>query len=72
MGVPSWGLSVGEVGRRRHRRSNGTWYTLPTTYKTFGPKETNTINLRKGTYRVKVKAQHGHKGTKTTPVRIVR
>lgn len=36
-----------------------TWRTLPTSYKTLGSKETRTVNLRKGTYRVVVQPKYG-------------
>ena len=57
--------------RIQRRGTSGSWSTLPATYKTFGPYETNTINLRVGTYRVKVTPKYGYLGATSTTVRIL-
>lgn len=54
------------------QRSDGSWRTLKKTYKTKGSAETRTINLKKGTYRVWVKAQHGYAGVKSAKVHLKR
>lgn len=38
------------------------------TYKTYGKKETRTLNLKKGTYRVVVTGKYGYQGATSTPV----
>jgi len=40
-------------------------------YTTRGDRETRTLNLRKGTYRVKVQAKYGYRGTRSTPVELL-
>lgn len=42
----------------QRKQADGTWKPLKS-YRTKGPKETRTIGLRKGTYRVWVKAKYG-------------
>ncbi|MGB7963541.1 MAG: hypothetical protein WCF12_11375 [Propionicimonas sp.] len=66
LGKDCWRVKI------QKKRSDGTWKTLKKTYKTKGNAETRTINLKKGTYRVWVKAQHGHQGVKSAKVRIKR
>ena len=39
-------------------------------YTTRGDRETRTLNLRKGTYRVKVQAKYGYRGTTSTAVQL--
>lgn len=50
----------------------GNWKTKKGTYRTKGAKETRTINLRKGTYRVVVKGKYGYRGTTSAPVYLKR
>ena len=50
--------------------ADGTWRTLRPTYTTYGRAETRTLNLRKGTYRVKVQAKYGYRGTTSTAVTL--
>lgn len=66
LGKDSWRVKI------QKKRSDGTWKTLKKTYRTKGNAETRTINLKKGTYRVWVKAQHGYQGVKSAKVRIKR
>jgi hypothetical protein len=40
------------------------------TYKTLGSKETRTVNLKKGTYKVQVLAKYGHLATWSQPVTL--
>ncbi len=56
--------------RVQRRRSNGTWYTLPTTYRTRGTAETRTLYLNKGAYRVRVNAAYGYTGATSATVRL--
>ena len=51
----------------QRRLADGTWQPLKT-YKTKGSKETRTLNLKKGTYRVVVKAKYGYQGTTSAEV----
>ena len=39
-------------------------------YKTLGSKETRTLNLKKGTYKVLVLAKYGHLATWSQPVMV--
>jgi outer membrane protein assembly factor BamB len=57
-----WTFSV------QKRTSAGTWKTLTTTYKTYGKGETRTLDLKKGTYRVIVKAKYGYQGSTSAEV----
>jgi hypothetical protein len=45
----------------QRKQPDGTWQALKT-YKTKGSKETRTINLKKGTYRVFVNPKYGYQG----------
>jgi hypothetical protein len=45
----------------QRKQADGTWQALKT-YKTKGSKETRTINLKKGTYRVFVNPKYGYQG----------
>jgi hypothetical protein len=56
--------------RVQRQRTDGTWRTRSRTYTTFGNRETRTLNLRKGTYRVKVQAKYGYRGTTSGTVRL--
>jgi probable HAF family extracellular repeat protein len=58
--------------RIQKRTPTGSWTTLATTYTTLGVKEARTINLRAGTYRVRVNPKYGYLGTTSATVRIVR
>jgi hypothetical protein len=58
--------------RVQRQRADGTWRTLRPTYTTYGRAETRTLNLRKGTYRVKVQAKYGYRGTTSGAVRLLR
>ena len=40
------------------------------TYKTLGSKETRTLNLKKGTYKIQVLAKYGHLATWSQPVTL--
>jgi hypothetical protein len=51
--------------------SDGGWKPLKA-YKTQGKKETRTINLRRGTYRVVVNGKYGYDGATSTQVRLDR
>ena len=50
---------------------DGSWQPLKT-YKTLGSKETRTINLPKGTYRVVVNAKYGYAAATSTPTYLKR
>ncbi len=52
------------------KKPNGTWTTLKTKYKTTGNKETKTLNLKKGTYRVLVEPKYGLAGSVSTEVNL--
>jgi hypothetical protein len=55
-----------------HKRNpDGTWKPGKT-YKTKGKKETRTLNLKKGTYRVVVNPKYGHTGATSAPVTLRR
>ncbi len=53
------------------KRVGDTWVPLKT-YRTLGAKETRTVNLPKGTYRVVVNAKYGFRGTTSGPVTLKR
>lgn len=53
------------------QQADGSWMPLKT-YKTLGAKETRTVNLPKGTYRVVVKAKYGYRETASDPVMLKR
>jgi hypothetical protein len=52
------------------KRADGTRRTLKKVYRTQGPKETRTIDLPSGTYRVKVKTKYGYRGATSAEVRL--
>lgn len=60
-----WTLQV------QQQRENGSWKTLAKTYRTQGPRETRTINLPAGTYRVRAKAKFGYHEGVSTPVTLI-
>ncbi|MGB7961892.1 MAG: fibronectin type III domain-containing protein [Propionicimonas sp.] len=64
MGSGYWTFQV------QKRASNGSWTTLSTKYKTEGSSETKTINLSKGTYRVRVDAKYGYSGATSNAVTL--
>lgn len=55
----------------QRQQSDGTWTPLKT-YRTKGSKETRTINLKKGTYRVAVGAKYGYAEATSGPVYLKR
>jgi hypothetical protein len=52
--------------------SDGTTWSRKGTFRTSGPKETRTLNLKKGTYRVQVLAKYGYGETWSRPVTLRR
>ncbi len=52
------------------KRANGSWATLKRTYRTYGTKETRTLNFKKGTYRVWVNPKYGYQGNLSGEVRL--
>ncbi len=50
----------------------GSKWVPQKTYRTEGSKETKTVNLPKGTYRVKVNAKYGYASTYSAPVTLVK
>lgn len=58
--------------RVQAKRADGTWRTLKQTYRTQGARETRTIDLGAGTYRVVVKAKYGYLGTTSGEAILVR
>jgi hypothetical protein len=56
--------------RVKKRTASGSWKTLPTRYRTEGPREKRTLDLRRGTYRVKVLAKYGFRGATSSTVRL--
>lgn len=57
--------------RVQRRAANHSWRTLKT-YRTKGAHETRTVDLEKGTYRVRVKAKYGYQGVTSGAVRLRR
>jgi hypothetical protein len=53
------------------KRTDGSWATLRT-YRTKGSRETRTLNLGRGTYRVHVRAKHGYAAVTSVPVSLRR
>lgn len=53
------------------KRADGTWRAVKK-YSTQGARETRTIDLPKGVYRVKVYAKYGYKSSKSSAVRLKR
>jgi hypothetical protein len=51
------------------KRADGTWQRLKT-YRTKGSRETRTINLRRGTYRVWVHPKFGYGAVLSGEVRL--
>ncbi len=61
-----WRLSV------QRKKANGIWVTYKKSYKTYGSRETRTLNLKKGTYRVYVNPKYGFQGAVSTTVTLKR
>ena len=53
------------------QRASGSWKSLKT-YRTKGKKETRKINLKEGTYRVKVKPKYGYQGVTSSSIYLKR
>lgn len=58
--------------RVQRRRADGTWATLSAWYKTYGTGETRTLDLPRGTYRVKVLAKYGYRAAISARVTLAR
>ncbi len=58
--------------RVQKRTSTGSWSTLPPVYGTVGSTETRTLNLPKGTYRVKVASKYTFRGATSAAVTLTR
>ena len=56
--------------RMQTKRADGSWRTLQKVYRTQGRKETRTIDLPTGTYRVQVKAKYGYRGSTSAEVQL--
>lgn len=56
---------------QKKKRKKG-WQTLRKKYRTTGAKQTRTINLPRGAYRVVVPAAYGYAGTTSKSVRLKR
>jgi chitodextrinase len=55
----------------QRQNPNGSWKSLKS-YKNHGSRETRSINLPKGTYRVVVRAKYGYAETPSAPVHLKR
>lgn len=58
--------------RVQARRTDGSWRTLKQTYRTQGSRETRTINLPAGTYRVRVQPKYGYRSSTSAEVTLAR
>lgn len=56
----------------QYLKADGSWAERRTTYRTQTAKETRTLDLRKGTYRVRVLPKYGLDGSISTAVRLRR
>lgn len=66
-------LSTGSWAFRvQSQRANGRWRTLPATYRTRGAQETRTLDLPRGTYRIRILPRFGLNPTLSTPVTLSR
>jgi len=65
MGRRAWVFQV------QRRTDDDAWRTLRT-YRTLGTRETRTINLRKGVYRIHVKARFGYAETYSDSIYLER
>ncbi len=54
------------------RNTKGKWSTLAPSYNTDGAKETKTINLGAGTYRVAVSAKYGYLAAQSAAVTLIK
>lgn len=54
------------------KKKKQTWRTQGKKYRTAGARQTRTINLPRGTYRVLVAPAYGYAGTTSKPVRLKR
>jgi len=54
------------------RNTKGKWSTLAPSYNTQGAKETRTVNLGAGTYRVAVAAKYGYLAGHSTAVTLIK
>jgi hypothetical protein len=54
--------------RVQAQRTDGSWRTLKRTYRTQGSRETRTIDLPAGTYRVRVQPKSGYLGSTSAEV----
>ncbi len=52
------------------KRDGSTWGAFKTSFRTHGNKETRTLNFKKGTYRVVVRAKYGFQACTSAPVRL--
>jgi hypothetical protein len=57
--------------RVQRKAPHDSWLTLKT-YTTKGANETRTVNLEKGTYRVRVNPKHGYRGVTSGAVHLRR
>jgi hypothetical protein len=55
----------------KYNPADGSW-VAKRTYRTAGSKETRTINLPKGTYKVVVLPKYGHQPSESMPVTLRR
>ena len=66
-------LSAGAWTLRVERqRADGSWRTLPATYRTRGARETRIVDLPRGTYRVRVGTRMGLTEATSVPVTLTR
>jgi hypothetical protein len=63
LGRGSWKFQVYKVKGAEYVKVKGT-------YKTLGSKETRTVNLKKGTYKIQVLAKPGYLATWSQPVTL--
>ena len=54
------------------RHAKGKWSTLAQSYNTMGAKETRTVNLGAGTYRIAVSAKYGYLAAKSAAVTLIK
>lgn len=58
--------------RVQRRTAAGSWRTLPPVYRTLGAAETRTLNLSRGTYRVRVSSKYHYLGATSAAVTLAR
>jgi hypothetical protein len=56
--------------RVQSQRADGSWRTLKKVHRTEGKKETRTVNLPAGIYRVRVNAKYGYQGSTSAAVQL--